>query len=740
VSTGAASLLAVALVLFLASGQGASSAVAQTQGLDAAPRFTHLAEEGPATREEDKSLDLHINYGALSPEEKEYMADKVKFAEEHPVEAERIHLKFKAMRQAALREEYKHKREEMLERLSETNRARNVVIAILATIVVITVLIDLCASWASEHSDDFSKPVVEILFKELTVLGCIALLVFMSVKTGIPEEISTQIFGTPSELVEMFDMAHVLIFLIVVLFVGMIAIILYRFSFFCKEWDDYEVTAMECVKQGKSLKDIQSLSFGTKPPRPLPEEIKNYCTMRHWFLNPTVRVSRHALDSSFRFSHYLRVCTTHTFKEIVEVEPETWGMVMVFIVLARLFMMIPHEDVKLAVFLSLGVVLLGVMIVTRNKLLEIYMTLVRPNENDSEDNLPYYQQRHREMVRMSKGESKEKTWFHKMCNGEREPNAHEALFWCGAAGPELVLHIIRTCSFLAAVYFAIMVFRFGGDLTRGIHDVVLMMLAVVCPGIMMYHYVPQVIKLYIMTTSIEMLRRKHIIHEVEHEIRRHRRFFVHRLVHTLKGYARRILKADTSARASRDLETARMQEIKEVFDMFEVDCPQRPGTRYIPMHDVENFFIQVGLQMDEGELKDLVQELGDGLDGILFDPTVDFLGGFTSSQLTDQMIDAVFVDIDRDNKNPHKKFDNEITEDEFCAKLAQINPFFGTRKDRGGGAEQLIDWLDWAVVTHNINVASKTEDLDGAEGAEAHVTRVFTPQTFRALLKHGSNV
>ena len=39
-----------------------------------------------------------------------------------------------AMRQAALREEYKHKRDEMLERLSETNRARNVVIAILASV------------------------------------------------------------------------------------------------------------------------------------------------------------------------------------------------------------------------------------------------------------------------------------------------------------------------------------------------------------------------------------------------------------------------------------------------------------------------------------------------------------------------------------------------------------------------------------------------------------------------------
>lgn len=223
------------------------------------------------------------------------------------------------------------------------------------------------------------------------------------------------------------------------------------------------------------------------------------------------------------------------------------------------------------------------------------------------------------------------------------------------------------------MYFALMVIRFGNDWTRGIHTMVLMILAMVCPGLMMYHYVPQVIKLFIMTSSIEMLRRKHIIHEVEHDIRRHRRFFVHRLVHTLKGYARRILKAE-NARNSRDLETARMQEIKEVFDMFEKDCPQRPGTRYIHRDDVENFFIQVGLQMEQTELDDLVQELGGGLDGILFDPTVDFLGGFTSNQLTDQMIDAVFVDIDRDNKNPHKKFDNEITEDEFCAKLATVCP------------------------------------------------------------------
>lgn len=102
-------------------------------------------------------------------------------------------LSLQAMRQASMREEYEKERDEIISRLSETNRARNVIIAILAIIVIITVIIDMIAGYVMESSDDFSKPVIEILFKELTVLGCIALLVYMSVKTGIPEEISIQV-------------------------------------------------------------------------------------------------------------------------------------------------------------------------------------------------------------------------------------------------------------------------------------------------------------------------------------------------------------------------------------------------------------------------------------------------------------------------------------------------------------------------------------------------------------------
>jgi hypothetical protein len=61
----------------------------------------------------------------------------------------------------------------------------------------------------------------------------------------------------------MFDTAHVLIFLIMVLFVGMIGLILWRFASFCVDWDGYELTAIEAVKQGCPLPC--SLSFTLSP-------------------------------------------------------------------------------------------------------------------------------------------------------------------------------------------------------------------------------------------------------------------------------------------------------------------------------------------------------------------------------------------------------------------------------------------------------------------------------------------
>ena len=60
-----------------------------------------------------------------------------------------------------------------------------------------------------------------------------------------------QIFGTPSELVEMFDMAHILLFLIVVLFVTLVGCTLWRFKRYCDEWEKFELFAIQNAKTGQ---------------------------------------------------------------------------------------------------------------------------------------------------------------------------------------------------------------------------------------------------------------------------------------------------------------------------------------------------------------------------------------------------------------------------------------------------------------------------------------------------------
>lgn len=132
------------------------------------------------------------------------------------------------------------------------------------------------------------------------------------------------------------------------------------------------------------------------------------------------------------------------------------------------------------------------------------------------------------------------------------------------------------------------------------------------------------------------------------------------------------------------------------------------------------------MPLQKHEEDDMVVALGDGLGGILYDQTVEFLASGGGSALSDQMIDAVFVDVDKEESDPQKKYDNEITEDELCCKLAMVNSYFGTAE--GGG--RLIEWVHWAVETHQIEVTMR--------GSGPEATRCFTPHTFRKLIRAGT--
>lgn len=112
-------------------------------------------------------------------------------------------------------------------------------------------------------------------------------------------------------------------------------------------------------------------------------------------------------------------------------------------------MIVPYLNIKLSLFLFLGILVLTVTIVARNKALDIYMRLCTPGNGG--DGTPYYLWAHRKsLADDDKAILTEKSWLHKQMYGERDPNPHEALFWFGVNGPHFMAHLVSllACSSL----------------------------------------------------------------------------------------------------------------------------------------------------------------------------------------------------------------------------------------------------------------------------------------------------
>lgn len=230
------------------------------------------------------------------------------------------------------------------------------------------------------------------------------------------------------------------------------------------------------------------------------------------------------------------------------------------LVFARLYMVIPYQDIKLSLFLFLGIIILFVTIVARNKMLDVYMKLCLPGHGH--DATPYYLWKKRksttEDCKGIKGEADTRGWLYTKTHGERSPNAHESLFWFGANGPTFMVHLVQTTIFVCSVYLSLIAINFVGQFSQSsMHAVCLLTLSFVAPAIMLFYYTPQLIKLTVIVTSVEMLRNHKVLYSLEERIKSGRRKFVNRLVHTIKSHAKRILRQGDGPADKHTLNSAR---------------------------------------------------------------------------------------------------------------------------------------------------------------------------------------
>ena len=130
--------------------------------------------------------------------------------------------KFNEMRREAKKAQLKVRVE-----LSLTNRARNTLIVLVAIIILLTVFFEAAMDQILEATPRGLTPMVQSVFRELTLLGFISLFTFLAVKSTVPGKASRLIFGTADELQEMFEVIHFVVFFFMLFFVVLVILLVF---------------------------------------------------------------------------------------------------------------------------------------------------------------------------------------------------------------------------------------------------------------------------------------------------------------------------------------------------------------------------------------------------------------------------------------------------------------------------------------------------------------------------------
>ena len=413
--------------------------------------------------------------------------------------------------QAQARELYKEQTEEIEHALAHTARFRNAIVVLLSIIVVLSVAFEVGAEKLQHHVPEKTRPVVDILFKELTVLGFIALFVFLAVETGFPQRISEHIFGTPSELKEMFEFIHFLLFLIIVFYLIIVAVVIGRMVSNEHNWRRMEGLALHSCDD----------------PQLTPEESEFLCVRARFCDDKTT--PKHRMAAGFPFCEYLIKHDGHLFEEIVELTPGTWAVVLVLVALVRMYMMLHSETLKLVIFIFFGVCVFGGAVVLNLKLAHIQASLsgFKPQYPGhwllAGSHSSYGDEESSKLLAYQRCEPPPapEGGFWRFLYGSRAPTQHENLFWFRVNGVTFMLNTVRTMLFLVAIFFALLWVRFANHFESA-SGILIFLVAVTFPTMTIVFLAPSIVRRLTICTSIEDMRKHSMAARLQFSYKKHR--------------------------------------------------------------------------------------------------------------------------------------------------------------------------------------------------------------------------
>jgi len=262
-----------------------------------------------------------------------------------------------------------HEQSQEAEELSPSARVRLVtcIFVIITILLVMSTVFEYVKDWINDGTSEKMKPVVEVLFSEMTVLGFLSLITFCISKMGVLSEISQAVFYDMKDgeglLEELLESVHYDLFLVMVLFIAQTLALIRLGTQSEKEWQEMDRTFADFSKLEEHRQILKKeLSEKTHPHWWQFEERKKieeaYALFMHGSLKKEFIKGRSVLPPfeekeeadqlppNFDYSEYLTICLSQFMASIIKMSTYSWLLLEAFLVLFYMIMFATRGDPK----------------------------------------------------------------------------------------------------------------------------------------------------------------------------------------------------------------------------------------------------------------------------------------------------------------------------------------------------------------------------------------------------------
>lgn len=200
------------------------------------------------------------------------------------------------------------------------------VLAVIATgIIVFSLGFETAKERLYERTSETMKPIITALFSELTTLGFIGLMLFVVFKLEWISELSEDLFGEESTIDELADTAHMVLFLIMVLFLAQVVGLVMLAEYIQSQWHTWELQCAHGEAEMPSLEaPARDLSCWRLFLRRFANRFPPSFRLALFAATRKTFMASQDLDHSFQFATYLSTALGTTIAEFVEIPARAW--------------------------------------------------------------------------------------------------------------------------------------------------------------------------------------------------------------------------------------------------------------------------------------------------------------------------------------------------------------------------------------------------------------------------------